>query len=390
VFRIGQEEIDELIKVIQRKKLFRVNDCYQEVVNFEKELAYKCGVKYALCVSGGTAALTCALVGLGIGPGDEVLVPAYTFMATAAAVVFAGAVPVLTEIDESMTIDVKDIETKMSKDVKAIIPVHMAGFPADMDKIMKFKNKYGLKILEDACQSVGGSYKGKRLGSLGDVGAYSFNDYKIISSGEGGALLTDDRKIYERGMIYHDGGAAFRPYAGDFEEKIFLGTQYRVGELTGAVLRVQLSRLDMILADLRRVKHTILNMLADIPNIRNTPSNDPDGDCATTLSFVFDNSDIANAFASAEGIEGYLPINSGKHVYSNWEPLLSGRVSHNPFYDPFKLPRNKKLRIRYTHDMCPKTIDILSRTVYISLHCDWDDEKIEKKVNSCIKAFKAS
>lgn len=387
MYRIGQEEIDEIKKVIQSGQLFRVNDGLKEVDNFEKELAEKFGAKYALCVSGGTAALTCALVGLGIGPGDEVIVPAYTFMATALAVTSVGAVPVLAEVDETMTLDMDDVESKLSPYVKAVIPVDMVGFPCNMDRLAAMSKKYGFKIVEDACQADGGSFKGKRLGLWGDVGAFSFNDYKIMSAGEGGAIITNDRKIYERALIYHDGGAAFRPYADTLEEPIFMGTQYRVSEITGAILRIQLKRLDGILADLRRVKKTIMDGLSDIPRIRFTPSHDPEGDCSTTLGFTFRCEETARRFAKSDGVRAWLPINSGKHVYTNWEPLLAKRGSHNAAANPFNLPENKGLRVNYSTDMCPKTLDALSRTAFISLHPDWDNDKIKKVIDSCRRAY---
>lgn len=386
MFRIGKEEIEEITKVIDSKVLFRVNNAQKEVERFEKELAEYVGVKYALCVTGGTAALTCALVGMGIGPGDEVIVPAYTFMATALAVTSVGAIPVLGEIDETMTLDPKDVEKKLTKNVKAVIPVNMVGFACDMKSFLDLREKYGIKILEDACQADGGSYMGKRFGSIGDAGTYSFNDFKIISAGEGGALLTNDRKTYERALIYHDGGAAFRPYTGELLEPIFMGTQYRVSEVTGAILRIQLKRLDGILSDLRRIKKQILDPVSQLDNIRITPSNDPQGDCSTTVAFTFDTSDKARAFATCPGIRGWLPIDSGKHVYSNWTPLLSGNLAHHHALNPLNLKENSSLRKEYSADMCPVTTDILSRTVYINLHCDWSEEKVNDVIKSIREA----
>ena len=187
MLRVGDAELKELEKSLKSKKLFRVGDIGKElcqVQNFEKEWAVKIGVKHALLVSGGgTSALVASLVGLGIGPGDEVIVPAYTFMATASAVLIAGAIPVIAEIDESLALSPEDFEKKITKDTKAVMPVHMIGRPANLDKIIAIARKHGIKVVEDSCQCDGGSYKGKRTGSLGDAGAYSFNDYKIMSCG---------------------------------------------------------------------------------------------------------------------------------------------------------------------------------------------------------------
>jgi len=389
MYIIGQEEIDAVAKVIQSKTLFRVNNGLREAQQFELELAEKVGVKYAICLSGGTAAITCALIGLGIGPGDEVIVPAYTFMATALAVTSVGAIPVLAEVDETMTIDLDDVEAKLRPTVKAVIPVNMVGFPVNMQRLQDLSAKHGFKIVEDSCQADGGSYKGKRNGSLGDVGCYSFNDFKIMTAGEGGAVLTNDRQVYERALIHHDGGAAFRPYTGEIKEPIFMGTQYRISEVTGAILRVQLKRLDGMLNDLRKTKKTIMDGLADVPGIRFTPSHDPEGDCGTTLGFFFESEKKARRFAELSQVNGWLPYDSGKHVYINWDPLLTHRGACHPAMNPFNMEANKGLRMDYTKDMCPQTLDLLARTVYISIRLDWTPDYVDKVIANCKNAFKA-
>ena len=287
MYRIGKEEIDAVARVIESRQLFRINDGLKEVDHFEEEWAATIGTKYAVCVSGGTAALIASLVGLEIGPGDEVIVPGYTFMATATAVLAAGAIPVIAEVDDTLTLDPADVEKKITKNTKAIIPVHICGFPANMDKIMELAKKYDLKVVEDACQADGGSYKGKRLGSIGDAGGFSFNHFKIISAGEGGAFVTNSKRVYERALVYHDGGSQFRPYINGLEIQAFMGSQFRISEILGAILREQLKRLDGILTDLRRVKKTIMEALSDVNNLTFIKSNDIEGDCGSVLGFSF-------------------------------------------------------------------------------------------------------
>jgi dTDP-4-amino-4,6-dideoxygalactose transaminase len=394
MYRMGQEEIQELSKVIISKQLFRVGDPQAghlgEVDQFEKEWAEKIGAKYALCLSGGgTAALMCGLVGLGIGPGDEVIVPGYTFMASATAILAVGAIPVIAEVDDSLTIDPKDVEKKIGPNTRAVIPVHMVGLPSDMGEIGRIAKKHGLKVLEDVCQADGGSYKGKRLGSLGDAAAFSFNYYKIISCGEGGALVTNDREVYERALIYHDSGVSFRPKAKELETPLFLGLQFRANEIMGAILRVQLKRLEGILSDLRRIKKTFMEELSGANGIRFAKSNDLQGDCGVVVPFQFETEKDARSFATSEGVGGWLPIDTGRHVYSNWEPILEKMVGPHPALNPFNLPQNKGLRMTYTRDMCPKTLDVLSRNVFVSLHPDWSDEEIEKRIGACRKAAKS-
>ena len=179
MYRIGQEEIDAVARVINNGMLFRVNTDLQECDQFERELAQKIGTKYALYLSSGTGALIAALAGIGIGPGDEVIVPGYTFMASAMAVVAVGAIPVIAEIDDTMTLDINDVKRKISKHTKAIIPVHICGFPCNMEALCKLADEYDLFIIEDACQADGGSYKGKRLGTFGKAGCFSFNYFQV-------------------------------------------------------------------------------------------------------------------------------------------------------------------------------------------------------------------
>ncbi len=386
MYRMGQEEIEELSKVIEGGKLFRVGSPYLAVGTFEKEWGDTIGTEYALCVNGGTSALIGGLVGLGVGPGDEVIVPGYTFMASAIAVLAVGAIPVIAEIDETLTIDPDDVENKISPYTKAIMPVHMKGFPSDMNRLKSIAEKHNLLILEDACQADGGSYKGARLGSWGDAGAFSFNDFKILSAGDAGCMVTDNRKVYERALIYHDGGAAFRPYAESLTTPTFIGVQNRVGELIGAVLRAQLRRLEGILTDLRNAKKQIAAALDKQPNFTVIPSNDAEGDCGTTLGLSFDSEETARRFAGTEKVNGSLPIDTGKHVYINWEPILEKRGAHHPALDPFKLPDNQALNTDYSKDMCPNTLEILSKTVFISINPDWSQNDIDERIDACIKA----
>jgi len=382
------EELDAMKRVIESRQLFRSNNGAKEVEHFERELADMTGTKHALAVSGGTGALICAMIGAGIGPGDEVIVPGYTFMATALAVLAAGAIPVLAECDETCTIDVKDVEKKITQYTKAIVPVHICGFPSDMDALTDLAVKYGLIIIEDSCQADGGSYKGRRLGSIGTAGAFSYNYFKIIGFGDGGAVVTNVDRIYERALIYHDGGAAFRPYAGDLHEPVFCGTQLRVGELFGAFMRVQLTRIDGILSDLRRIKKTMMDALKDVDGIEFAPSHDIEGDCGTTLPFRFCCEDKARAFAAAVP-GGWLPIDSGKHVYYNWDPVIEQRGAHCDAVNPYKMAANAKLNLqKYDRNSLPQTNDILSRTVYISLNPDWDDAKVNELIEACKAAVK--
>ena len=385
MFRMGKEEVEAVARVIATKELFRVNNGLKEAEKFEAEWADAIGTEYAILMSSGTGALISALVGMGIGPGDEVIVPGYTFMASASAVLAVGAIPVLAEIDETMTIDVADIEKKISKYTKAIIPVHICGYPCNMDAICEIAKKHNLYIIEDACQADGGCYKGKRLGSIGDAGAFSFNYYKLISAGEGGALVTNNKRAYDRAMIYHDGGAAFRPYASEFKEPVFMGTQMRTNEITGAIMRVQLTRMDGIIKDLRRIKKAMTEALSNCDKFTIAPSHDINGDLATHLPLRFKDYDTAKKFAEDETLGGYLVVNSGKHIYYNWGPVMEHRGAHCETLNPYNLPQNKDLNMYCSAEMLPKTNDLVERTYHVALHCDWTDDEIKSKIDAILK-----
>ena len=379
MYRIGQEEINELIKVIEARSLFKTSG-FKMSGEVENKLRDKFGTDYAIFMTSGHAALTASLIALGIGPGDEVIVPAYTYIATAMAVVAAGAMPVIAESDDTLTLDPIDTEKKITSHTKAIMPVHIQGFPCNMDAIMALAKKYNLFVIEDACQADGGHYKGQRLGTIGDAGGLSFNFFKIISSGEGGALLTNNRKAFEAALIYQDASAVafFGNQLDGFTVDGFCGHEFRSNELCAAVMNVQLDRMDGILADLRKNKKYIMNALSDVAAF--IPSNDIEGDCGTTVAFQFDSAEKADKFAKAEGVFGTVPINTGKHIYKHWTPIMEKRGAFNPLMDPFKMEANRDIVPDYREDMCPATLDRLAKVVYIAVDPDDTTEKLDAKI----------
>lgn len=363
MYEIGKPEIDAVTKVIKSKQFMRYRGGeggYTE--KFESDLCGKFNTPHALTVNSGTSALICALAALGIGPGDEVIVPAYTWVASALAPLAVGAVPIMADIDETLTLDPKDIERKITKYTKAIIPVHMINLACNMDAIMQVAQKHKLLVCEDACQAVGVSYENKRLGTIGHAGAYSFNHFKNITCGEGGALVTNDDRTYERALMYHDAGAFTRNYASSVKEPFFPGVNYRVSEIQGAILGEQLKRLDKILAKLKKRREIMCEVFNKINSFRVVNLNDEAN--AIGLAIIFDTPEDAFTFKKKHKIE--LLIESGRHVYTNWEPLLEQRAFH-PKMNPFNWTHRK---IEYTNDMCPKTLEILSRSICIGIPYD--------------------
>ena len=381
MYRIGEEEINAVARVIRSGNMFKINDGLQEVKHFEEELKDKYGTENAILMTSGKAALISALVGLGIGPGDQVIIPAYTYIATAIAVTAVGAIPVIAEVDETLTIDPADVEKKLTPNTKAVIPVHIQGFPCNLDAICALAEKHGLAVIEDACQSVGGDYRGKKLGTVGNAGALSFNQFKVISAGEAGALMTNDRTVFSRALIHHDSSAIayFGNQLDGNEEEQFCGSEFRSNEITAAILREQLKRLDGIIADLRKNRRKIIGGLKDIFDF--IPSNDDAGDCGTTVAFRFENEEKTRKFAQLSPVGLCIPIDTGKHVYSNWTAVMNKRGAFHEGMDPFRMEANRGLVPDYNADMCPKMLDLLKRTAYLSVSPDWDDAQITDIIN---------
>ncbi len=382
MFRVGKEEIEAVTRVIENGCFFKINSGLQETAHCEEEMKKLFNAEYVITMTSGHAALTAALIGMGIGPGDQVIVPGYTYISTAMAVTSVGAIPVIAEIDETLTLSPEDFERKITKHTKAVIPVHIQGFPCNMDKINEIAKKHNILVLEDACQADGGTYKGTRLGLCGDAGALSFNYYKVISCGEGGALLTNNRDIFEKALIYHDSSAVafFGDQLSDVESQLFCGNEYRTNEIASAILRVQLGRLDGIIADLRRNRDYIAEKLSAHFKLR--PSNDFNGGVPTTLAIEIENADKAKEYAKA--IDGGCPIFTGKHVYSNWTSILAKNGAVNPNFDPFKMEANKDIIPDYSPDMCPKTLEYLSKTIYVLIEPSWTKEEMDAIVEKAI------
>ncbi|HUX21940.1 MAG TPA: DegT/DnrJ/EryC1/StrS family aminotransferase, partial [Spirochaetia bacterium] len=312
----------------------------------------KIGVRYALATNGGTGAIMAALVGLGINPGDEVIVPGYTFVASISAIIAVGGIPVLAEIDESLTIDPDDIERKISPRTKAIIPVHMLGNPSNLDRIMEISRKRGIPILEDACQAVGASYKGKMIGSFGAINAFSLNINKTITTGDAGLVTSDNQDLYERAFGYHDQGHKPLRTGLEIGKRTLVGINLRINELTGAVGLAQLRKLDGIVATLREKKRRFKDHLASagIDGMSFRKINDP-GEIATMLTVMFP--DDRTTRKVAEALATKTLSESGWHVYNNMEQILN-----------WKDPAGKK---RYNKGMLPQTDRILARSVNVSI-----------------------
>lgn len=367
---IGQEEIDEVLDLLNSGYLLRYGkpgnpDFSAKVYRLEQEIAYRCQVPYAVGVNSGTSALLTGLLGLEVGPGDEVIVPGYTFVASIAAIIYAGAVPVLAEIDQSFNLDPGDVKRKITSRTKAILVVHMLGSPARMEEILGLAEEYGLKVIEDCAQAFGGHYRGQPLGSLGDVGCFSFNGYKTITAGDGGMLVMRDETLYKRCFAIHDQGHHPNRTGVEIGERSLIGLDFRLTELQAAVLLAQLKKLDGMLDHLKENKALYKALLADLPGITFRILPDPDGDIATLLVVVFDTR--AEAEQVARELGSKVIAESGWHVYNHMEHILSLRTPterHNPLQHP-AYPDTGGTRLQ--KGMLPRTDELLSRAMNVSI-----------------------
>jgi 8-amino-3,8-dideoxy-alpha-D-manno-octulosonate transaminase len=357
VYFFGDEERQEIQEVLTSGYLSRYGnednpDFKQKVFTLEREFSRHIGARYCVAVNSGTSALMAALTAIGLQPGDEVLVPGYSFIASMSAVIAVGGVPVLIEVDESLTMDPVDAENKITPRTRVIMPVHMLGNPCDMERILSLAEKYRLHVIEDCCQALGGSYRGRKLGSYGALGTFSLNTYKVINSGDGGLLVTSDQDLYERAFAFHDQGHLPLRKGVEIGNRTLIGINMRMNELTGAFALGQLKKLVRILATLREKKRKFKEAIqaGSIRNMCFRRINDPD-ECATLLTVQFESPEIADRVAQA--LSSKTIYYSGWHVYNNMEQLLAYQDASG------KEP--------YRKHMLPKTDRILQCSINLSV-----------------------
>jgi len=387
VYRIGEAELKRLEKLVMDGGVFRYGKA-GECDAFERDWGKHLGSEHVRMTTSGTAALYCALVGMGVGPGDEVIVPACTYMATALAVLSVGAIPVIADVDESITLSPTAAEARISSRTKAIIPVHMWGLPNDMAGFMALAERRQVMILEDACQSVGGGYEGRMLGAIGHAGAFSFNYFKNMSSGEGGAFVTNDEAIFQRGSVASDCCSFYWNPDEHRPEAQFAGHNFRATEFSGAILNAQLERIDGMLSVMRGHKGVLLEA-AGKAGLAQIKDNSPDYGCGTTIGVNFPTEDEARGFSNRlkeKGVANFLPMDTGRHVYTRWDPIMRKQGAHHPALDPFKLKENQGAQMDYTADMCQDSLDIMNRTVLMGMHPDNAAQRIEEMATAIAAA----
>jgi 8-amino-3,8-dideoxy-alpha-D-manno-octulosonate transaminase len=364
-----KQEEQALLEVLEQGSPFRYWGPGRpvKVQRFEENFARHMGVRFALGVTSGTAALDCAMAALGIGPGDEVIVPAYTWWSDYTCVVHAGALPVFADVDRTLNLDPKDFERKITPRTKAVIAVHLLGGPCEMDPVIEIARKRGVAVVEDCAQCVGGSYRGRKLGSIGEVGIYSFQINKMMTSGEGGALVTSDPALYERAARFHDMGTIRQLFldriGGPSRMPTFAGENFRMNELTGAVLGAQLSKLDSMVAQLRHNAGAIYEGIQSLPGIRLRQRPDPQGDIG--YSVFFEMKDRAARDRCIDELrKRKVPAStlSGSVLLPIEESVIQKRARHAN-WPSFNSPEGRA--IQYGRECCRQTLGVFDRFVQI-------------------------
>ncbi len=397
---IGVEEKKEVDDVVEARSLFRFYGFTppQKARTFEEEFQKFMGVKYALGVTSGTAALHVAINALGVGPGDEVILPAETWHSDYNVIIMTGALPVFCEINESFAMDPEDLRRKITPHTKVVIPSHLSGTVADMDKIMAIAREHNLKVLEDSAEAIGATYKGKRTGSIGDIGIYSFQTAKMMTSGEGGCVITNDSALYERAIRFHDLGGVrplFRPILGmshypvqSGHPETLVGLNYRMNEETGAVLCAQLRKMDTALANHRRMHQYVTERIKDLPGIKLRPSNNPGGDIGISLDLLLPSKDLRDRFIKAMTAEN-VPMGVGILGTINLPTMgyIADKVAPHPQWPSFNTPRGKAMQ--YGAECCPRAIDLKARYASLYIGPKWTDDDLNDVVSAVTKVHAA-
>ena len=381
VHHMDGKEVQAAVRLLRARSPFRYYGIklQKEVEKLEAELARFLGVKHAIAVSSGTGALHTALSALGVGPGQEVIVPAYLWVSVVAAVVNHGAIPVLADIDDTFCLDPADVEKKITPKTAGIIIVHMSGAPGNVEAVQKIARAHQVWLLEDCAQCNGGSVRGRKVGSFGDLGIFSFQMNKNMTAGEGGCVATNDLRLYRRAFACHDLG-----YARDENGRLIFtdpdlrlwGKGYRLDELRAAVLRVQLKKLPRIVKNMRRSKYRIRRALGKFPRVQLRKILDPRGDTGCFLITTYPDADTAKRINRAlraegivtfpQGISNVLMTDWGLHLYYNNVSLVKhGSVDGRGF--PWSLAENAGLGRPYDKGTCPHADSLFERSVLLPI-----------------------
>lgn len=389
----GEEEKQQVLDVFDTGILFRYeftderNDVYK-VREFEQAFADYTGAVSAQAVTSGTAALKVALAALGVGAGDEVITQGFTFVATWEAIFDIGAIPVFTEVNETLNMDPADLEKKITEKTKAIIPVHMLGAQAQIKEIQVIADRHNIPVLEDTAQAAGARIEGRHLGTFGAIGTFSFDSVKTMTTGEGGMCITSDQELWRNMSEYHDHGHdhAVNPGGRGGEGRRFIGFNYRMMELQGAIGLAQLAKLDDMIAAQKKTKQQLKEAVAKISGVSFRHLVDEDGDSATFLAFMLPDKERAAAINKMLKEHNAGAINFGEnswHFYPSWEHMLAGKtLAHSGW--PFSA--HGKRRVIYDPEALPISAALMNRTLVYQIPVHISNERLLEMTEALTKA----
>jgi len=380
---IGVEEEELVLQVLRSKSLFRYYGTDPKspppmVATLEREAAAMLGVRFVLGVTSGTAALEVALAALGVGPGDEVIVPAWSWVSCFTAIVRVGGKPVLAEVDQSLCLAPGEITRLRTAKTKAVLVVHFQGVAADLDKLMAEARRAGIAVLEDCAESPGAWYRGRRVGAIGDIAIFSFQQQKTITSGEGGLVVTNDPRLFERAVRMHDLGQ-FREFHGrqiPAAEPAFNGSQFRMSELTGAVALAQWRKVDQIRTHCRRMSLRLRAQLVGLRGVSMRLIPDPEGESGFETYFWVASAELRDAFRAGLQEAG-VPCDQMTGTYAQYRrAYVATGLAHAPGASPFAVGPTWP-EAAYRVESFPRTEDLIHRFVVIPVGMRHSEEDMD-------------
>jgi 8-amino-3,8-dideoxy-alpha-D-manno-octulosonate transaminase len=387
----GAEERKEVMDVLETGALFRyghenIRKGMWKAAEFEAAVKKHTGAQYAHAVSSGSTAVTSIMAAAGIGHGDEVIVPPYTFVAPIEAVYLAGALPIFAEIDESLCLSPEGIEAAVTPKTKAVLLIHMCGAAADLDGILEVCKKHDLVLLEDCGQAMGASYKGKSVGLHGVAGAFSFDYFKIATCGEGGVTITNNEDIYKNIDYVADHGHTHIGSNRGMEDHHVMGSNFRIGEMNAAVGLAQMRKLPAILEQNRKNKKYIKDRLKEIEGLTFRKMADESGDSATFLNFFVASREIAEklfAQFAEDGVGGVANWYTNMyHFINQWDHIKNMDFPSKLAIHDLGAPQD------YKNLSLPKSEEVISRLISIGISCTWKEEELEKYTDKIIASIK--
>lgn len=381
----GEEEKKEILDVLDTGVLFRYEFDEQrkgiyKVKEFEDCFSKYTGSGYSQAVTSGTAALKVALIAMGIGAGDEVITQGFTFVATWEAILEVGAIPVFCEVDLTLNMDPADLEKKITKKTRCIIPVHMLGAQANIAKIIEVADKYEIPVLEDTAQAAGGRINGKHLGTFGKCGTFSFDSVKTMTTGEGGMIITDDQVLWKKMSEYQDHGHDHNKNPGGRggEGRDFIGFNYRMMELQGAIGKAQLAKLDDMIISQKANKAVLMEAARTIPGVQFRELVDADGDTATFFAFMLQDDEHRKKVSESLNKNNAAAIcfaDNGWHFYPKWEHLLGAKTLASNGW-PFSETGGKR-RVVYSPEVLPASVELMQRTLIYPISINMDKSALQ-------------